>query len=320
MPLPDTSIVVWADDFLTGDTNLPADGDNMDTPLDGGLLDDQVRNIMSVVRAEATNKMWERWGITPTYVSPTSFTMPADLRASPAISGRRVRAAVLAGYKYGTIMSSAYVAPNTIVTVQWDLEQYSRTFAVVDGDTIKFAGVNVTTDFPVGMIVEIWDPVWNTVQLSPRAIRTVSTVTFTPPDTVVAFVSGNPTIQIVPSMTVVMRPSAGIDSTLSGVAFGLLTPDLYQSGWPQSLIVGSTTVVMNAVVGTGPYAVALPERLPGTSYVVQLQGINAHGGSALGFSNAWAVPDTPTSFNIFLPPGIDPGVRILYDYVISRGQ
>lgn len=49
-PLVDTSILEWQDDYLGADTNLPQDGSSV-----GGTLDDIVRNIKSVQRAESKN-------------------------------------------------------------------------------------------------------------------------------------------------------------------------------------------------------------------------------------------------------------------------
>lgn len=61
---------------------------------------------------------WLNLGDTPTYVSGTQFSVPAN-RTSVYTVGRRLRAFVSAGTIFGTISASAYTSLTT-VTVSWD--------------------------------------------------------------------------------------------------------------------------------------------------------------------------------------------------------
>lgn len=308
MPLTDTTILDWADDYLGDDTNAPTDSEDM-----AGLLDDQVRLIMSVVRTESENKMWERWGLTPTYVSATSFKLPGDVRATAAIVGRRVKVTYGSGTKYGTIITSTYSAPDTTVTVVWDLEEVAS-FTRVTDDQITIAS-DVTARFAAGFKCEFW----RDSASSDRVVRVVSSSSYSAPNTTINFTTGDPYFAIGSANDRLMVPSQGIDNTVSEVAFGLFTPDLYQSGWPQGVIRGVTDVVANGT--TGPFTVALPERLPNTSYYVLLQPISATSApSSTRWAHAYAAAHTAIAFRITLPVAITAGPTLRYEYAILRSQ
>lgn len=115
MPLTDTNITKWNADYTGADTNSPTGATSM-----AGVLDDELRNIKSVVRAESESKQWERWGLTPTYVSATQFTLAGDQRTSnggPIAVNRRIKATVTAGTVYGYISVVAYTSLTTITVV-----------------------------------------------------------------------------------------------------------------------------------------------------------------------------------------------------------
>jgi hypothetical protein len=61
---------------------------------------------------------WLNYGLTPTYVSGTQFTVAGNQTSIYSV-GRRVKATVTAGVAYGTIKTSAYTSLTT-VTVTWD--------------------------------------------------------------------------------------------------------------------------------------------------------------------------------------------------------
>lgn len=307
MPLSDSTITDWAADYLGDDTNSPTDSEDM-----AGLLDDQVRLIMSVVRAEAENKMWERWGLTPTYVSATAFKLPGDVRVQPAVVGRRVKVTYGSGTKYGTIITSSYSAPDTTVTVVWDLEEVAP-FTRVTGDQITIAG-DVTARFAAGAKCEFR----NDNATGDRVVRVVSASSYAAPNTTVDFTTGDPYFSIGTSNDRLMVPSQGIDNTISEVAFGLFTPSLYQSGWPQGVIRGVVDVVANGT--TGPFTVSLPERLPSTSYFIQLQPISTTvAPSSTRWAHAYAAPYSATAFRITLPVAIG-AVTMRFEYTIIRTQ
>lgn len=62
---------------------------------------------------------WVDSGLTPSYISSASFSLPGDQTGNFQI-GRRVRAFVSVGTAYGLITNSVYSAPNTTVTVSID--------------------------------------------------------------------------------------------------------------------------------------------------------------------------------------------------------
>lgn len=77
------------------------------------------RTIDDVSGINDTTVAADQWVVhqgTPTYVSATSFTVPGDQTLIFQV-GRRVKTTNTGGTAYGTILSSAYVAPNTTVTL-----------------------------------------------------------------------------------------------------------------------------------------------------------------------------------------------------------
>lgn len=83
-----------------------------------GLVDDSARQMMADVAQWYQSPEWLNYGMTPTYVSGTQFTVTGNQTNTYAV-GRRVRAFVTAGLIYGTISASVYASVTT-VTVAWD--------------------------------------------------------------------------------------------------------------------------------------------------------------------------------------------------------
>jgi hypothetical protein len=75
-------------------------------------------NISGVNDANVTISQWQASGVTPTYVSATSFTVPGDQTSAFHI-GRRLQFTTSAGTVYGTITASAYT---TLTTVTMDMD------------------------------------------------------------------------------------------------------------------------------------------------------------------------------------------------------
>ena len=69
--------------------------------------------------AETAASEWVASGLTPTYVSATSFTLSGD-QTTVFHVGRRLKTADTGGTDYSTITASSYGAPNTTVTVNVD--------------------------------------------------------------------------------------------------------------------------------------------------------------------------------------------------------
>lgn len=76
---------------------------------------DNVNEIPSV----GTPPEWVPAGVAPTFVSGTNFTVPGDYTVTLHV-GRRVKATVTAGTRYGTITSTSYGGGNTTVVLIMD--------------------------------------------------------------------------------------------------------------------------------------------------------------------------------------------------------
>lgn len=111
MPVPSTIL----DLSSTAASNSPAGSDPISTNLD-----DYLRGIQAILRAESLNKGWERYNHTITWLSTTSFTVPTDLTALYRV-GRRLKS-TLAGptTAYHTITASSFGGGVTTVTVAND--------------------------------------------------------------------------------------------------------------------------------------------------------------------------------------------------------
>jgi len=303
VPLTDTSITEWA---IVTDTNDPTDHE-----LIAGLLDDQARMVKSVNRAEAENRGWVRQGLPGTWISATSFSLAGDKRLIAAPS-RRVRATITGAVRYGTIRSSSYAAGVTTIVVDWDPAVYNANAYIVASDTITFAGVNILSLFAVGQRLEFWN-----LTTGSRKVRTISALTFALGATIVQFTSGDPYIPLTSGDTVLMIPSTGIDNTLSEVMFGTITPDLLQSGWPNSMLGGSFQVVFNGT--TGPFLINLPVLQHDGSYIPQVQSSRIVIGTPS--SVQWTKPIIATRlggrFELTLPTAIT-GATVAYDWLLLR--
>lgn len=101
---------------------------NSDTPPDGwpegtmtvNQINDTGRQMMADVRAWYEDEGWNDMGDTHAYASATTTTIASDVTASYT-AGRAVRAdGSSTGTIYGSVVSSAYSAPNTTITYKWD--------------------------------------------------------------------------------------------------------------------------------------------------------------------------------------------------------
>ena len=73
-------------------------------------------DITGVGDNSVTLDQWIASGVTPTYVSPTQFTLPGDQTSAFAVN-RRIKATVTAGTVYGYISVSAYTSLTTVTAV-----------------------------------------------------------------------------------------------------------------------------------------------------------------------------------------------------------
>lgn len=321
MPVSDTSIESWTSDYPGDDTNTPLAG-----ALIATTLDDEVRNIMSVVRAEAENKNWERPGLVPTFVSATIgaslLSFPGDQRVT-AIIGRRAKMFLSGGVTYyGTIINSTYSAPNTTVTVIMDPIQYPSAVTFASVSSVTVAGS--TSPFAAGTSCVFWNTSDHSRKLRSVRNTSVSTVNFQTDATSSTFFLWH---DLDANDTLVQTQSAVLNSSLSRVDFGPFTPDLYQSGWPHSVFGGSFTITLDGTAG--PFAVSFPLddsgnpiRTHDTSYTLHVQPTNIVSGSPS--SALWTVVEvttqTNTGFQVTLGGSPTAGPVVQYDYVVMRGN
>jgi len=76
----------------------------------------QLDNIRGINDTTLSVDQWIAYQATPTYVSASSFSVAGD-QTGTFQPKRRVKTQNTGGFAYGTIISSAYVAPNTTVTL-----------------------------------------------------------------------------------------------------------------------------------------------------------------------------------------------------------
>jgi hypothetical protein len=81
-------------------------------------VNDSARQMMADVATWFQSPEWMNYGLTPTYVSATQFTVAGNQTGVYSV-GRRVKATVTSGTEYGTISTSVFGALTT-VTVTWD--------------------------------------------------------------------------------------------------------------------------------------------------------------------------------------------------------
>lgn len=309
-PLSDTDITAWKDDYLSADTNSPADSDYISR-----MLGDQARNAKSVVRAESENKAWVRLGEVATYISATSFSLVGDQRAVASI-GRRVKAAITGATRYGTITGSSFGSGITTVTVQWDLEHYTTwALTVATANSIVFTGSgDIRSRFAANTTHEFWD-LTNGV----RIVRKVSALGIGGGATSITYHSDNFYLPLTSDYDDLLIPSTGIDNTLGEVQLGIFTPDQFQSGLQHAVLAGPFSISLNG--GAGPFTVAFPVRMPDTLFRVGVTPVGIESGTPSG--SFWAKPYVPTvsatGFTVAFQSGATPSnATVLYDYVVWR--
>jgi len=84
-----------------------------------GIVQRTIDNVSGINDTVVTNDQWVVYQGVPTYVSATSFTVVGDQTQIFQVN-RRVQTQNTGGIVYSTITASAYVAPNTTVTVRND--------------------------------------------------------------------------------------------------------------------------------------------------------------------------------------------------------
>jgi hypothetical protein len=85
----------------------------------GATVGQPLDYVVGIDDPAVTSSQWVPMSATPTYVSSSSFTMPADQTGTLHV-GRRIQATVTAGVVYGTILTSSFGGGTTTVTLTMD--------------------------------------------------------------------------------------------------------------------------------------------------------------------------------------------------------
>lgn len=80
------------------------------------VVKETIDDVAGVNDASISTSQWQASGVTPTYISATSFSVPGD-QTSEFHAGRRGQFTTTAGTAYGTIASSAYSSLTTVTMI-----------------------------------------------------------------------------------------------------------------------------------------------------------------------------------------------------------
>jgi hypothetical protein len=108
-------------------------------------VNDSARQMMADVAMWFAAAEWLNYGLTPTYVSATQFSVTGNKTSTYSV-GRRVRAFVTAGTIYGTVTASAFASVTT-VTVAWSSGSLDSGVSEVDVGIMN----PLAPSLPVGM-------------------------------------------------------------------------------------------------------------------------------------------------------------------------
>ncbi len=84
-----------------------------------GVVLRTVDNVAGVNDASSASDQWTLFQGSPTYTSPTTFTLPGDQTGTCAF-GRRVRTSNTSGQVYGTVVRSSYTTDTTTIVLSTD--------------------------------------------------------------------------------------------------------------------------------------------------------------------------------------------------------
>jgi hypothetical protein len=108
---------------------------------------DNVSGINDVASSNAFSE-WVTCGASPTYISPTQFSVPGNLTTTLQV-GRRIQATCTAGVVYGYISVSAYTSLTT-VTVVMDSTSLDNGLSIVNVGTLNATNPSI----PYGITVQ----------------------------------------------------------------------------------------------------------------------------------------------------------------------
>lgn len=158
-------------------------------------------NISGVNDASASVSQWQVSGVTPSYVSASSFTVPGD-QTSEFHVGRRLQFTTNAGDVYGTILTSAYTSLTTVAVL-------------MDGSSALDSGLSAVN---LSLLRADNPAVPNGITHAPRTVGLAGNVNASTPLTKYDLSAG----------AVTMRNAAGV--TVTRFNTGTLTCDLGLAG------------------------------------------------------------------------------------------
>ena len=106
---------VWLTEGTTGYKIVLAPPADTDPPASGVVLADYVHGINDFSGQSALNQ-WQASGLTPTYLTATTFTVPGD-QTSVLHAGRRLMTSNTGGTIYSTITATAFTSVTTVTVV-----------------------------------------------------------------------------------------------------------------------------------------------------------------------------------------------------------
>lgn len=115
-----------------------------------GVVQRTIDNISGVNDTTITTDQWTVYQGTPTFVSTTSFTVAGDQTPIFQVR-RRLKSANTGGVIYSTITGSAYVAPNTTVTVTNDSGVLDSGLSQVSYGIVS----SLNTSLPGGLLIGV---------------------------------------------------------------------------------------------------------------------------------------------------------------------
>lgn len=239
--------------------------DSDDTLIDTSDNIDGINDVAAV-----TGTQWAASGLTPTYVSATSFTLAGD-QTTEFHYGRRLLLTD-SSTLYGFIKSSTYSDPNTTVTVVLDSGSLSASLSAVSYGIVSYTntsipvsvnqtaarGYRVTSNQTIGS-----DSTWTTIQLNAESYDyasafNTSTYTYVPPSDGLYLIHGN-----------IFTASAFVDG-------GLLQARIYDANSAAGIVFGASSRIGAASAPSASVSGVLELT---TSAQIQLQGLVVNGGS-----------------------------------------
>lgn len=228
-----------------------------------------IDGVSGINDTSSTASEWTDSGLTPTYISATSFSLAGDQTANFQVN-RRVRTKNTAGYIYGRITASVYASTITTVTVLNDSGAIDSGLSLVSYGFLSYS----PSSLPYGIYQSVGD--------SSQSISKIQSI---------SGVVGSNALTISASATILDFRNASGGVTSSGAITTV-------SGTPANLVVPSSAT-LGTVNNTQSRLVVLALNNAGT---IELAVVNIAGGNDLtetGLISTTAISAASTANNVF---------------------